>query len=496
MPKDLKEIIKIMCWENTQLLKKKYYTEDGTQPQEKNAGADISITSKYCVVVPVKNPNGHNYTLGSPILVARPGMENCLRVDGSTGNCMATSAKDSRIPTEEEFNSFFDRLGLHDLEGHCPKLIALVKTAMKIKLLDDAPEVHTKECGNCKAPIYKNEKRRQVDGLWYHTGCVNKGDLGLEAIAEILSKHINWGKLDDGAVTDLVHKKVLEFMPRPFIIEVKSPDGKINQISHPHHQLKTLLYIIQKRKHVYLWGGPGSGKSTATQQVATAMGLPFGYISLNPQTPDSRLLGFIDASGVYRETVFAKIYKNGGVFCIDEMDNASAGLLTTLNSLLENGHGAFPDGIHPRHPDFILVAAGNTAGKGASLAFPDRMPFDAAFAERFIYMNWEYDEVMERQVALAINSDAVEWVDFIQSLRKYCKETHPEIIVTPRATFHGASFLLDGVLDTKEIAEAVIFKGLDPDTVKAVLKAVNLPKNKKWEKVAVRKEMEKEEVAA
>ena len=196
-----------------------------------------------------------------------------------------------------------------------------------------------------------------------------------------------------------------------------------------------LLYLLSKRHHVYLYGGPGGGKSTAAKQAADALGIQFGYISLNPQTPDSRLMGYMDATGNYRETLFHKLYRDGGVFCIDEMDNASASLLTTLNSCLENGHGAFPNGMIPRHENFVVVATGNTAGRGANPQFPDRRPFDCAFSERFTFIEWDYDQQLEEAITMAINPKATDWLKWIRNVRTYAKQNHPKLIVSPRRHF-------------------------------------------------------------
>jgi hypothetical protein len=298
----------------------------------------------------------------------------------------------------------------------------------------------------------------------------------VDAIAPMIQEKLN-SKLDENAVQSLIDKAI-DAARVPVRIEVKNTDtGAVKQIERPHQSIKTLLYFVGKRQHVYLYGPAGSGKSTAAHQVADALNLQFGYVSLNPQTPESRILGFIDAGGTYRETPFYRCYRDGGVFCIDEMDNASAALLTTLNSLLENGHGAFPNGIVPRHENFVLVATGNTNGRGANPMFPERRPFDVAFAERFTFMLWDYDTTLERDVTLAINPNAGAWLKWIGELRAYCGKHHPRVLVSPRASFKGAEYLKDSGLSPTEIAEAVIFKGLDRDTVANILRAVPYVEN-------------------
>ncbi len=298
-----------------------------------------------------------------------------------------------------------------------------------------------------------------------------------DAIAPLVQEKMK-STLDENKVKKIVADAISEHAT-PRVLEVKNLDtGDIATIATPHKDLEKLLYFIGKRQHVYLYGPAGSGKSTAAQHCAEALKIEFGYISLNPQTPDSRILGFVDAGGTYRETSFYKCYKNGGIFCIDEMDNASASLLTTLNSMLENGHGAFPNGLVQRHDNFVLVATGNTNGRGGNPMFPERRPFDAAFAERFTFLFWDYDGELEKSVALSINPNARNWINYVKKLREYCAKNYPRVLVSPRASFKGAEYLKDNKMSVADIAEAVIWKGLDKDTVTRIVAGVPYPEFK------------------
>lgn len=303
------------------------------------------------------------------------------------------------------------------------------------------------------------------------------GDAGVfaglaQAIAPYLEEKLKT-KVDEDSIKGLVADALKALAP--VTIEIKKENGEVKTLTGVHESFKTLLYLIGKGHHVYLYGPAGSGKSTAASQAAEALSLDFGYISLNPQTPDSRLLGYMDATGQYRGSSFRHCFENGGVFCIDEMDNASGSLLTTLNGMLENGHGAFPDKIVQRHANFIVVATGNTNGRGGNAMFPERRPFDAAFAERFTYIFWEYDTKLEAQLTLAINPKAEPWLNWVKRTRKYCMEHFPKVLLSPRCSFKGATYLKDKELDVKEIAEAVVFKGLDKEIVKKIVDANPLP---------------------
>lgn len=319
----------------------------------------------------------------------------------------------------------------------------------------------------------------------------SKEDSALKKLAEALQPYLKSGT-DEAAVKAIIGDSIVPLMNTVnssleeireiaktaakegggvLSIEIKKEGEKeVKTITGVHKDFDTLLKLIQVGDHVYMWGPPGSGKSTAARQVSEALSIEFGYISLNPQTPDSRILGFLDAGGHYRSTVFRHMYENGGVMCIDEMDNAAPSLCVTINSGLESDLMAFPDRMVKRSPKFVLVATGNTTGRGANAAFPERRPFDSAFAERFSFLEWDYDQKMERAIALGFNPKAGDWIDWVVKVRQFCKKTYPRVIVSPRASFKGAKLL--GKFKEPEIAEMVLFKGLDRDTVKAILKGV------------------------
>lgn len=260
------------------------------------------------------------------------------------------------------------------------------------------------------------------------------------------------------------------------VLRLQRPDGTETKLKGAHESMPKLLALLALNQHVYLYGPPGSGKSTAAKQAADGLGRSYAYIALNPQTPESRLLGFIDAHGVYRETPFFKSYTEGGVFCIDEMDNAHPALLAMLNGMLENGLGAFPCGVRERHADFVLVATGNTAGRGADPAFPERRAFDAATAERFIYLAWEYDTGLERKLTLAACDKAAPWLAWVRQVRAYAKQERlRNVIASPRASVRGAMLLAATDWPVQTIADAVLLKGLGTDIANAILAAAPLP---------------------
>jgi hypothetical protein len=233
-----------------------------------------------------------------------------------------------------------------------------------------------------------------------------------------------------------------------------------------HKDLPLLVKVVSvygangHRPNVYMHGPAGSGKSTAARQASEVLKLDYGYISLNPQTPDSRLLGYMHAGGEYVASEFFKRYTQGGVFCIDEIDNAAASLVTTLNGLLENGHGAFPHGVFQRHKDFVCVCTANTIGRGGDINYPERRQLDGAFLERFMFLEWEYDTDLTKAIVTGIlGNAAAEFMRWVEIEARDMQARYPTLIVSPRAHIQGAVLEKMG-LSRNQIKPMVIARGL------------------------------------
>lgn len=279
----------------------------------------------------------------------------------------------------------------------------------------------------------------------------------------------------------LINKQIEEMRKSsvPILELVRHDDKgkrKVEVIQPAHENMPYLMYLLNVGEHTYLHGEAGSGKSTAAWMAAKALKRRYGYISLTPQTFESRLFGFLSPTGKYVTTDFRECYEKGGVFCVDEMDNGSGNLYTAFNGALENNLCAFPDKQVKRHEDFVVVGTGNTSGGGPNAMFPTRRPFDKAFAERFSYIEWGYDERLERVVAMSINPEvAPVWHEYMLKLRAYCRQHHPMVLVSPRAVFKGCKYLRDQVMPLHVMMHAVIFKGYDRASVNSILAANPVP---------------------
>jgi MoxR-like ATPase len=205
-----------------------------------------------------------------------------------------------------------------------------------------------------------------------------------------------------------------------------------------------------------LTGPTGSGKTHAVAQLAAALGLEFytnGAISM-----DHQLIGFKDAAGVYHETPLRKAFGRAAVYLFDEIDSCDNSPLLCLAGALANGGFEFPDAFVERHPDSIIIAAGNTWGNGATAEFVGRNRLDGAIKSRFPgKIVWNYDEALERDI-----SGNVDWAKRVQKARANAAKAGIKTQIDPRMTQAGAAFIAAG-MSFEEAAELTYLAELTPD---------------------------------
>ncbi len=185
-------------------------------------------------------------------------------------------------------------------------------------------------------------------------------------------------------------------LPIVHIIRLKDTDLGKTKAGFYHEKFEEILAQVQLQEPVLLIGPAGSGKNVTVQQVADALGLHMYYT--NNASNEFKLTGFIDAGGTYRETEFYRAFKNGGLFNLDEIDASDPTALIVINSALANGYMAFPHETIDRHPDFRIVAAANTWGKGSDMQYVGRNALDGATLDRFDNVYLDYDRKLEQNL--------------------------------------------------------------------------------------------------
>lgn len=242
-------------------------------------------------------------------------------------------------------------------------------------------------------------------------------------------------------------------------------DGKKADIGGVQHEkFETVLKLVSNKIPVMLTGAAGTGKNVICKQVARALGLKF-YFS-NAVTQEYKLTGFTDANGRYQPTQFYKAFTEGGVFMLDEIDASIPEVLVILNSAIANGYFDFPApiGYVDAHPDFRVVAAGNTTGNGADLEYVGRNQLDASSLDRFAMVKIDYSEIIEN----AVSGNDLELVDFCRSFRKEAACAGCMIIVSYRCISRLATMIQ--IMSIEEALETCLLKGLDADSVRMIAK--------------------------
>jgi|GEM_PF-484269 hypothetical protein cdiviTM7_01719 len=246
----------------------------------------------------------------------------------------------------------------------------------------------------------------------------------------------------------------------------------VNRAKPSHYHTPLVRAALQADVPIWLHGEAGSGKSTAGEQAADSLGLPFRSISLGPTTSKSDLMGYRDATGNYHNTAYREVYENGGVFMFDEIDNGSASILTILNSALANGHGEFPDSRVPRHETARFIASANTIGRGATSEYVGRAPIDAATIDRFAFIPMDTDEYLEDALILGteINRSPLdisagevpspkEWLATVRAHRQALGELGIRAIISQRASLYGVRLAKQGV-GKDWLGEMLLYKGM------------------------------------
>jgi len=284
----------------------------------------------------------------------------------------------------------------------------------------------------------------------------------------------------------VTEERVLELIaanggrPAHVTIDLTAPGIKLSGDSMMHHKFPLLAAAVAQRVNVMLVGPAGSGKTTACEQVAKALGLDF--YATGAVNSEYKLTGFIDAQGRIVSTAFRKAFEHGGLFLFGETDGSMPGALLAFNTALANDWMDFPDGVVRKHPNFRVVADANTFGTGADRLYVGRNQLDAASLDRYAVIEWTYDEALEAAMIglpapkgspapasilpreeAEIQGLTVRWFDRVRKVRGAVMDLKVRHVVSPRATVNGIKLLAAG-WDWHNVEEAVIWKGLDADT--------------------------------
>jgi len=258
-------------------------------------------------------------------------------------------------------------------------------------------------------------------------------------------------------------------------LNVVNGDKTVSLEGLVHRDFQTILKKVSARRTsgfttpVYMWGPPGTGKTTIMYQLGQALGLSgrVTVASVAPTDTKSMIVGFQNLSaGQFMEGIAYQRFKHGGLLGVDEVTNADAGLLVSLNAL-DGEYYCFPNGeVVQRHHDFYMVMADNTKGTGSTGGY-QRQAQDAATLDRPVYHFLNYDEKLEASIC-----GNEEWARWVQKVRAFVGgHIQQTVYITPRSSINGAALLANG-LSPEDVMNATVFKLVGEDIRSTILSNV------------------------
>ncbi|MBQ0141033.1 MAG: AAA family ATPase [Kurthia sp.] len=215
-------------------------------------------------------------------------------------------------------------------------------------------------------------------------------------------------------------------------------------------------------------------KNVLAKQVAEGLGLDFYFT--NAVTQEHKLTGFIDANGVYHETQFYKAFTEGGLFFLDEMDASIPEVLIVLNAAIANGYFDFPVGKIEAHPNFRVLAAGNTLGTGADNQYTGRYCLDRASLDRFAIVKIDYSPAIDAEMCGGDEALLL----FGQWFRAVADKAGIQCVCSYRSLDRIHKLEQLQKFDMKDIMRMALIKDLDDDDVHVLYNELSklIPSNK------------------
>lgn len=256
----------------------------------------------------------------------------------------------------------------------------------------------------------------------------------------------------------------------PKVVKIENGDDVKEVKGIVHEKFEMVLKLVAADIPVFLTGPAGCGKNVICKQIAEALNKEF-YFS-NAVTQEYKITGFIDANGTYQETQFFKAFTQGGVFMLDEMDASTPEVLVILNAAIANRYFDFPCGRYDAHPDFRIVAAGNTYGTGADMEYTGRFQLDASSLDRFALIEVTYD----REIEKAIAGGDKELLAFIKDFREAIRKSDIKFTVSYRAIERLTK--LKDMFDLPTAIQLAVLRGMSSDDAKLIANNLDNPFNK------------------
>lgn len=217
--------------------------------------------------------------------------------------------------------------------------------------------------------------------------------------------------------------------------------------------LKTLLLGLEMNIPVYLWGHAGTGKSTIWEQICARTCRPMVRVQHTANTEEEHIVGgwrLRDGRTFFDLGMLPMAMKNGWLFMADEYDFARPEVLSVYQAVLEGKpliiKEADPENrvIKP-HPNFRIVATGNTNGQGDDTGlYQGTVVQNAANYERFgivenmPYMPPELEAKVVAGAARINEADAKKLIEFATAIREQFDSAKLSNPISPRSLIYAA----------------------------------------------------------
>jgi cobaltochelatase CobS len=219
-------------------------------------------------------------------------------------------------------------------------------------------------------------------------------------------------------------------------------------------ELKNVILGMDLSIPTYVWGHKGSGKSELFEQICARTNRPQIRIQHSGNTEESHIVGQWTVKG--GETVFELgplplAMKNGWVYVADEYDFAMPSVLSVYQAVLEGKALIIKEAdaanriIEP-HPNFRIVATGNTNGSGdESGLYQGTNLQNSANYDRFgmvvhkKYMDKKAESlILQRRLKMA-EPDADKMVSFAALVREGYDGGKISETISPRTLIYAAT---------------------------------------------------------
>jgi hypothetical protein len=158
-----------------------------------------------------------------------------------------------------------------------------------------------------------------------------------------------------------------------------------------------------------LYGASGTGKSTCARVIPYRCGLPYVSVNFSTNIEESDLIGTfmpnkdkkseLDPPFVWKDGILTNAIRKGYIFIGEEINFARPGILSKLNSLLDEFRQIdLPTGeIVKAHPNFRIIATCNIAYEGTNR-------FNKALINRFELI-YEFEDLTREETITLLSQE-------------------------------------------------------------------------------------------